>query len=105
MKYINEVIKDFREDNDMTQAEVANFLKIPRSTYARYEIAGANVDLDTLSKLCILYRTTPNDMLGFTTRTRLSDAKIKKLCRTINQYDMDIDVVIDILEKIHNIYK
>ena len=103
MKYINEIIRDFREDNDMTQEEVAKFLKIPRSTYARFEVAGTNIDLQTLCKLCILYRTTPNDLLGFTTRTQLSDAKIKKLCKIIDTGKMNIDVVIDILENIRKI--
>ncbi len=105
MRYVNEVIRDFREDNNMTQGDVANFLKIPRSTYARYEVPGSNIDLDTLSKLCVLYHTTPNDILGFTTKTHLSDAKIKKLCKIMNDYKMDINAVIRLLEDIHKIYK
>lgn len=105
MKYINEIIRDFREDNDLRQEDVANFLKIPRSTYAKYEVSGANIDLDTLSKLCVLYRITPNDMLGFSTKTHLSAAKIKRLCKTIEKYDMDIDVVIKIIEDINRLFK
>ena len=37
MKAINEIMRDFREDHDLSQLEVANILKIPRSTYGRYE--------------------------------------------------------------------
>ena len=37
MKKINEIIKDFREDNDLSQQEVSKYLNIPRSTYGHYE--------------------------------------------------------------------
>jgi len=37
MKTINEIMRDFREDHDLSQLEVSKFLNIPRSTYGRYE--------------------------------------------------------------------
>lgn len=37
MKTINETMRDFREDHDLSQLEVAQYLNLPRSTYGRYE--------------------------------------------------------------------
>jgi len=37
MKTVNEILRDFREDHDLSQLEVSQFLNIPRSTYGRYE--------------------------------------------------------------------
>ena len=37
MKTINEIMRDFREDHDLSQLDVSKYLKIPRSTYSRYE--------------------------------------------------------------------
>ena len=65
MKKINEIIKDFREDNDLSQIEVANFLKIPRSTYGHYETGNSKIPIDIFIQLCDLYKTTPNLILGF----------------------------------------
>lgn len=103
MKCINEIIRDFREDNDLSQLEVANLLKIPRSTYARYEIIGSNIDLETLTKLCTLYKVTPNDMLGFTLKNNLSSAKVVKLCKIIEEKNLDIDEIIKLLNIITNL--
>lgn len=105
MKYMNEIIRNFREDNDLKQEDVANFLRIPRSTYARYEIAGTNVDLDIIKKLCLFYETTPNEMLGFTAKSHLSNAKISKLCRTIRKKHININALIQMLENIDQLFQ
>ena len=51
MKKINDLIKDFKEDNDLSQMEVARYLNIPRSTYGHYETGNSKIPLETIIQL------------------------------------------------------
>ena len=44
-------IRDLREDNDLTQAELAKLLHIKQNTYSQYENGKREIPLDTLWKL------------------------------------------------------
>ena len=107
MKKINEVIKDFREDNDLSQIEVANFLKIPRSTYGHYETGNSKIPIDIFIQLCNLYKTTPNLILGFQSKDfpNLDSSKIYKLCSLIDEENIDVDQLIKLIKLSKNMYK
>ena len=107
MKKINEVIKDFREDNDLSQIEVANFLKIPRSTYGHYETGNSKIPIDIFIQLCDLYKTTPNLILGFQSKDfpNLDSSKIYKLCSLINEENIDVDQLIKLIKLSKTMYK
>jgi len=51
-------IKDLREDNDATQQDIADFLKISRGNYAMYECSSNIIPLELLDKLSIKYQVS-----------------------------------------------
>ena len=107
MKKINEIIKDFREDNDLSQVEVANYLKIPRSTYGHYETGNSKIPIDIFIQLCNLYKTTPNLILGFQSKDfpNLDSSKIYKLCSLIDEENINVDQLIKLIKLSKNIYE
>ena len=106
MKKVNEIIKDFREDHDFSQQEVAKFLKIPRSTYGHYETGNSKVPIEVIIQLSKLYRITPNDFLGFSSDFAGTDiSKNQKLCNFIQKENINIDKLLEMLALIKNINK
>ena len=107
MKKINEIIKDFREDNDLSQIEVASFLKIPRSTYGHYETGNSKIPIDIFIQLCNLYKTTPNLILGFQSKDfpNLDSSKIHKLCSLIDEENIDVDQLIKLIQLSKSMYE
>ena len=59
-------IRDLREDNDMTQAEVASYLHVKQNTYSQYENGQRQLPLECLIALARLYKTTTDYILGLT---------------------------------------
>ncbi len=59
-------IRDLREDKDLTQAQMADFLKIHQTTYSDYEIGNLNVLIDVLIKLAGFYHTSIDFLVGIT---------------------------------------
>lgn len=62
-------IKDLREDNDLTQTQVADYLHIKQNTYSQYETGKRQIPLECLIALAKLYKTSTDYILG------LSDKK------------------------------
>lgn len=65
MQYIKR-IRDLREDNDLTQAQVAEYLGTSQTMYARYERGANELPIRHLMKLCDLYNVSSDYMLGRT---------------------------------------
>lgn len=63
MKYIK-IIKDLREDHEMTQQEVADYLGTSQTMYARYERGANEMPIRHLLKLCELYKVSADYILG-----------------------------------------
>lgn len=59
-------IRDLREDNDLTQAQMAEFLKIHQTTYSDYEIGKLNVPIDILIRLARFYKTSIDYLVELT---------------------------------------
>ncbi len=59
-------IRDMREDRDLTQQDLADFLQCDRSLYSRYERGEREVPLIILYKLAIFYNTSVDFLLGLT---------------------------------------
>lgn len=64
-KYIKR-IRDLREDNDLTQTQIANILEIQQTVYSRYERGTQNIPLEHLIKLAVFYKTTTDYILNLT---------------------------------------
>ena len=50
-------IKDLREDKDLTQQEISQFLNVSQLAYSYYELNKRNIPLELLSKLADFYNT------------------------------------------------
>jgi len=59
-------LRDFREDRDISQKEMAEFLKIAQTTYSDYEHGKINIPLDTLKKLALFFDTSIDYLLELT---------------------------------------
>lgn len=59
-------VRDFREDRDMTQKQIADYLQIHQTTYSSYEIGNLNIPIDVLIKLAKLYKTSIDYLVGLT---------------------------------------
>ena len=63
MKYIK-IIKDLREDRDLTQQQVADYLGTSQTMYARYERGANEMPIRHLLKLCEMYNVSADYILG-----------------------------------------
>lgn len=63
-------IKDLREDNDLTQREVADFLHIRQNTYSQYESGKRQIPLNFLVMLADFYKTSTDYILGLTDESK-----------------------------------
>jgi transcriptional regulator with XRE-family HTH domain len=59
-------IKDLREDRDLKQQEVAEYLNIKQNTYSRYEREERSVPIEVLVKLALYYGTSVDYLIGLT---------------------------------------
>ena len=59
-------IKDLREDRDITQKELAEYLHIKQNTYSQYENGHRQLPVDTLIALAKYYNTSTDYILGLT---------------------------------------
>ncbi len=62
-RYIQK-LRDLREDNDLTQAQVAAYLGTSQTMYARYERGANELPLRHLIALCTLYNVSADELLG-----------------------------------------
>ena len=59
-------IRDLREDSDMTQQQVADYLKMKQPQYNRYEKGYRDIPSDVLIALADLYNTSTDYILDRT---------------------------------------
>lgn len=59
-------IRDLREDNDLLQKQVADYLKCSQVCYSYYEIGRRDIPTDILIELAKLYNTSTDYLLGLT---------------------------------------
>lgn len=59
-------LRDMREDSDLTQQALADYLHIRQNTYSQYENAQRQLPVDVLIKLAAYYRTSTDYLLGLT---------------------------------------
>lgn len=61
-----ERIRGLREDNDLTQSQVASILGTSQTMYARYERGANELPLRHLITLCRFYNVSADYLLGTT---------------------------------------
>ena len=64
MKKYFEVIRELREDNDLTQQEIAEILGTTQQVYSRYEKGVNEMPIRHLITLCKYYNVSSDYILG-----------------------------------------
>ena len=59
-------IRDLREDADLTQQDIANFLMCDQSLYSKYERGERPLPLDLATKLASFYKVSLDYLVGST---------------------------------------
>ena len=63
---VYERIRNLREDKDLTQTNIANYLHITQRTYSRYENDERGIPIEILSKLADFHNTSVDYLIGRT---------------------------------------
>ena len=63
-------IRDMREDRDIYQKDIANYLQCTQVCYSYYEIGRRDIPTDVLIKLARFYDTSVDYLLGMTDEKR-----------------------------------
>ncbi len=59
-------LRDLREDKDISQTQIANYLGMKQPQYNRYEQGLRDTPTDVLIRLAIFYQTSVDYILGLT---------------------------------------
>lgn len=73
-----EKLRGLREDNDLTQSQIANVLGTSQTMYARYERGANEMPLRHFFTLCKFYNVSADYLLGTTPDMRKRQKKAQK---------------------------
>ncbi len=59
-------LRDLREDHDLSQDQVAEFLGMKRQQYYRYEAGYREIPVNVVIRLAYFYQTSADYILGMT---------------------------------------
>ena len=59
-------LRDLREDKDLKQREIAEYLNCAQRTYSNYELGNRDIPTDILIKLSLYYNVSVDYILGLT---------------------------------------
>ena len=63
-KNYQQIIRELREDRDLSQADVAHFLNTTQQMYSRYENGTCEMPIRHLLSLCEFYGVSADHILG-----------------------------------------
>ncbi|MBR5561514.1 MAG: helix-turn-helix transcriptional regulator [Clostridia bacterium] len=66
MKEYPEILRELREDNDLTQQEIADILGTTQQVYSRYEKGINEIPVRHIITLCKYYKISSDYVLGLT---------------------------------------
>lgn len=73
-----ERIRNLREDKDLTQKQIGEFLNMSQTGYNQYEIGKNDIPTKILIKLAYFYNTSTDYLLGLTNETKPYPRKKEK---------------------------
>ena len=91
----NKRIRDLREDNDLTQEDLASQLGISKRTLLRYESGVSEPTISVLISLSLLFNVSVDYIIGTKDTTEIDEISIKN----------ELDHVIQSLERDFSFYK
>ena len=57
-------LRELREENNISQMEIAEYLNVKQNTYSQYETGKRQLPIELLIKLAKFYKTTTDYILG-----------------------------------------
>lgn len=97
MNEIYKTIRNMREDCDLKQKDVADILKMSRTTYNHYELGHSSFTADMIVELANLFQTTPNVLLDFNSSDEITEPELVKLCNFVKEQNINIDALIELI--------
>lgn len=73
-----EHLRALREDSDLSQQDLAKYLKIHQTTYSDYELGHLNIPTETLTRLAEFYHTSVDYLLDLTDERKPYPRKKRK---------------------------
>ncbi len=64
MKTLNAILRDLREDHDIKQETIANYLGISQQTYSNYENGRREIPIEAVRKLAKFYKVSTDYLLS-----------------------------------------
>lgn len=64
MKELREMIRDLREDHDLKQKTIAEYLNVSQQTYSNYENGNREIPIWVVQKLSQYYKVSTDYLLG-----------------------------------------
>ena len=64
MKELREMLRDLREDHDLKQKTVAEYLDVSQQTYSNYENGTREIPIEVVQKLSKYYKVSTDYLLG-----------------------------------------
>ena len=61
-----EHLRGLREDNDLSQQDMAHMLNVHQTTYSGYELGNLNIPVPVLIQLAEYFKTSVDYLLGLT---------------------------------------
>ena len=65
-----EILRNLREDRDLTQQNLADLLRIGRTMYRRYETGETEIPVRHVKVLCSFYGVSADYVLGLSNRAK-----------------------------------
>lgn len=59
-------LRDLREENDLTQTEMAKMLNMSQTGYSKYETGENDIPISILMKVALHFNTSIDYLVGFT---------------------------------------
>lgn len=72
-------LRDLREDHDLSQCAVAQYLHIRQNTYSQYETGNRQIPIELLIRLSEMYNTSVDYLLGLTNESKPYPRKEKSI--------------------------
>ena len=69
---VAERIRNLREDRDLTQTDIADYLHTSQTVYSRYERNERNLPIEMLYELCKFYKVSADYILGLTDNPKVN---------------------------------
>ena len=65
-------LKDLREDSDLKQKDIADYLHIKQNTYSQYENGQRQLPIDVLIRLSEYYNVSTDYILGLSDKKQVT---------------------------------